>query len=172
MNIVIAYAKLTQFAGRIGASFQSVLLLLIRGWWGWSFFLTGRGKLLNLDRTAEFFATLHLPLPKLNALAAGSVECVGGLCLLLGLGARIASVPLVFTLLVAYVTADREALLSFFSDTDKFTAATPFLFLLAALIVFAFGPGKLSVDALLERIARRPLPVRASLAAVNSAAVE
>ena len=45
-------------------------------------------------------------------------------------------------------SADKEALAAIFSDTDKFTGATPFLFLLACVIVFAFGPGKLSLDAL------------------------
>ena len=52
---------------------------------------------------------------------------------------------------VAYLTAEREALNSFFSDPDKFTGATPFLFLFAALIVFAFGPGKIALDALVFR---------------------
>jgi putative oxidoreductase len=87
-------------------------------------------------------------MPKLNAILAGSTECVGGLLLLLGLGSRLVSVPLIFTMVVAYLTADREALNAIFSDTDKFTSAAPFLFLLTCLIVLAFGPGKLSVDAL------------------------
>ena len=37
------------------------------------------------------------------------------------------------------------------SEPDKFTGATPFLFLFACLIVLAFGPGKLSLDALLGK---------------------
>jgi putative oxidoreductase len=111
--------------------------------------LTGKGKLLNLDKTTAFFTDLGLPLPKLNAIMAGSTELLGGSLLLLGLGSRLASVPLIFTMIVAYVTADNEALHAIFSDTDKFTGATPFLFLFACVIVFAFGPGKLSLDALL-----------------------
>ncbi len=136
-----------QLVTRVGDRLQSALLLLIRLWWGWSFFLTGRGKLLHLDRTAEFFSGLNLPLPKANAAIAGSVECVGGLLLLAGLFSRLAAVPLIVTLLVAYATAERDALFALVSDTDKFTAATPFLFLLATSIVFAFGPGKWSFDA-------------------------
>jgi hypothetical protein len=38
-----------------------------------------------------------------------------------------------------------------FRDPDKFTAATPFLFLLAVLVVLAFGPGKISLDYLWRR---------------------
>jgi putative oxidoreductase len=59
------------------------------------------------------------------------------------------AVPLIFCMFVAYGTAEKEALMAITSDPDKFTSAAPFLFLLAALIVLAFGPGKLSLDALL-----------------------
>jgi putative oxidoreductase len=123
-----------------------VLLLLLRLWWGWSFFLTGKGKLLHLDRTTEFFASLSIPMPQANAVIAGTVECVGGLLLMLGLGTRLAALPLMFTLGIAYLTAEREALRSLFSDPDKFTSAAPFLFLLATAVLFAFGPGALSLD--------------------------
>ena len=137
-------AKFESFASYL----QSPLLLVIRLYWGVSFALTGWGKLTHLDKTAEYFASLDLPLPKLNALAAGSTECFGGALLAVGLFARPVSVPLIFTMGVAYATAEREALHAIFSDPDKFVSASPFLFLLAALIVLAFGPGKLSLDAL------------------------
>lgn len=131
----------------LAAYLQSPLLLVLRLYWGWQFAQTGWGKLMHLDRTAGFFESLHLPAPKLNAILAGTTECLGGLLLALGLFARPAAVPLVFTMLVAYVTADREALAAITSDPDQFTSAAPFLFLLASLLVLAFGPGRLSLDA-------------------------
>lgn len=135
-----------------GASYlQSPLLLILRLYWGWSFFVTGKGKLMALDKTTEFFGSLGLPLPKLNALLAGSTECFGGLLLLVGLASRLVSAPLAFTMLVAYFTADREALSAIFSEPDKFLAADPFLFLLTAVIVLAFGPGAFSLDWLIAR---------------------
>jgi putative oxidoreductase len=140
-------AKLDTFANFL----QSPLLLAIRLYWGWQFAQTGWGKLMNLDRTAGFFASLDLPLPKVNAVLAGGTECIGGALLALGLFARPASVPLIFTMLVAYWTADREALSAIVSDPDQFVTAAPFLFLLASTIVLAFGPGKLSLDALLGK---------------------
>jgi putative oxidoreductase len=149
MNLSSGYNKLDGLLATLGGWLQCVLLLVIRGWWGWSFFLTGKGKLMNLDKTASFFASIDIPMPKLNAILAGSTECFGGLLLLLGLFSRLVSVPLIFCMLVAYATADKEALHAIFSDTDKFTGATPFLFLFACVIVFAFGPGKISLDALL-----------------------
>ncbi len=132
----------------IGCLLQSPLLLAIRLFWGWQFFLSGKGKLMNLERTTSFFESLHLPMPKLNAIAAGSVECFGGLLLMAGLLTRFVSPALIFTMIVAYVTADNEALRGAFREPDKFTAAAPFLFLFASVIVFAFGPGKLSLDAM------------------------
>lgn len=149
MHLTSLYSKLDRLLATLGGWLQSPLLLIVRLWWGWSFFQTGKGKLMNLEKTAAFFESLHIPLPKVNAIAAGSVECVGGLLLLVGLGSRIVSVPLIFTMVVAYVTADNEAWHAILSDPDKFTGATPFLFLFASLLIFAFGPGKLSVDALL-----------------------
>jgi putative oxidoreductase len=133
----------------LSAHLQSPLLLIIRLWWGWSFAQTGWGKLMNLDRTAGFFESLSIPLPKLNAVMAGSTELFGGALLALGLFARPASIPLASTMVVAYLTAHREELMAIFSDTDKFLEAAPFTFLLAALLVLAFGPGKLSLDHLI-----------------------
>ena len=135
----------------VASFFQSPLLLVIRLYWGISFAMTGWGKLMHLDKTAGYFESLHIPMPKLNAIMAGSAECVGGALLALGLFARPASIPLIGTMLVAYYTADREALMAITSDPDKFISATPFLFLLASLIVLVFGSGKLSLDALIFR---------------------
>ena len=141
---------LDKFDG-LASLLQSPLLLVIRLYWGGSFAQTGWGKLTHLEKTTEFFVSLSIPLPKLNAIAAGTTETLGGILLVLGLFARPASVPLIFTMIVAYATADREALQAVFRDPDKFVSAAPFLFLLAALLVLAFGPGSISVDHLLGR---------------------
>ncbi len=138
---------------RLASLVQSPLLLVIRLYWGWSLFLTGRGKLRHLDRTAAFFGGLGIPWPKLNVALVGSLECGCGLLLFAGLFSRVAALPLIVTLSVAYLTADRAALHSIFSDPDRFTSATPFLFLLAVVIVFAFGPGRFSLDQM--RLRRR-----------------
>ena len=142
------------YRGYVGliSKLQSPFLLIIRLYWGWQFFLTGKGKLLNLDRTAGFFANLHIPLPKLNAVLAGSTECFGGLLLWLGLGSRIVTVPLIFTMIIAYLTADFDKVQNIFSNPDAFVSAAPFQFLLTAVIVWIFGPGVFSVDALIARV--------------------
>lgn len=127
------------------------LLLAMRLYWGWSFFQTGKGKLMHLDRTTGYFESIHIPMPHLNAILAGSTECFGGLLLLLGLGSRIACVPLIFTMVIAYATTEMDAVKAIFSDPDKFVSAAPFQFMFVCFIVLAFGPGRLSLDALLCR---------------------
>ncbi len=147
MNALVSKAaKLHALEVKILEHLQSPFLLAVRLYWGWQFFQTGWGKLNNLDRTAQFFATLGLPAAKLNALMAGSTEAFGGLLLLLGIGSRIITIPLAFTMIVAYGTAHRDALKKVFEDPDGFVTQAPFLFLFASVIVLVFGPGKLSVD--------------------------
>jgi putative oxidoreductase len=151
MNLAPAFSSFEAFLARLGTWLQSPLLLAVRLYWGWSFMQTGWGKLMNLERTTSFFASLELPAPKLNAIAAACTESIGGTLLALGLFARFASPALIVVMSVAYIAADREALFSIFSDPDKFTGADPFLFLFAAVLVFAFGPGKFSLDALVRK---------------------
>jgi len=151
MKLASAFNSFESFLITLGTWLQSPLLLIIRLYWGWSFMQTGWGKIMNFERTTNFFVSLNLPMPKVNAALAAGTECIGGTLLLLGLFTRVVSPVLMFLLLVAYYTADREALMAIFKDTDKFTSATPFLFLFATLIVFAFGPGKISVDALMRK---------------------
>lgn len=151
MKIASMLNSLETFLTKLGGWLRCPLLLVLRLYWGWSFVQTGWGKLMNLDRTAGYFASLNLPAPKLNAIMAGGTECIGGALLALGLYTRFATPPLIFCMIIAYVTAENEALHAIFSDPDKFTGAAPFMFLLTALIVFAFGPGRLSLDALLRK---------------------
>ncbi len=138
-----------QWYGRFLSYLQHPLLLLIRLYWGYDFYQTGLGKLNNLERTTEFFASLDIPFPYLNAIAAGTTELVCGLLLLVGFGSRYAAVPLIIILSVAYMTDDYEALSNIVSDVESFVAATPFQHLLASLIILVFGAGALSVDGLM-----------------------
>jgi putative oxidoreductase len=130
---------------------QSLLLLVIRLYWGWEFFLTGKGKLMDLEKPTAYFQSLGIPLPHAQAILAGATECFGGLLLLVGLCSRLISIPLTVLLTVAYLTADLDRVKMFFSDPDKFLTADEFLFLFAVVLVFAFGPGKVSIDWLIKR---------------------
>src|SRR5271165_593077 len=133
------------------SALQSPLLLLLRLYFFWQLFLTGKGKLANIAKVSEFFTSLGIPLPTLNAYFIGSLECFGSLLLIIGLGSQPLALLIVLSMVVAYLTADFEAVSSMVSDPDKFAKADPFPFLLAALIVLVFGAGRFSVDALIKR---------------------
>lgn len=138
-----------------GNFLQSLLLLSVRLYWGWQFFQTGLGKLQDIPKVTEFFAGLGLPFAHFTAYVVGASECVGGILLVLGLGSRLISLPLLADMLGAYLTADRDALRAVFSDPAKFYAADPYTFLFASLLIFVFGPGKISIDAFIGHLLRR-----------------
>ena len=130
---------------------QSPFLLLVRLYWGWQFMQTGWGKLHNLAQVTQFFTNLGIPAPGPTALFVACVEFCGGLLLILGLASRLTGLVLTVNMLVAYFTADREALLSVLSDPGKFYGAAPYTFLFAALLMLIFGPGWFALDTWIAR---------------------
>lgn len=134
-----------------GNSLQSLFLLFVRLYWGWQICQTGWGKLHNLPHVVEFFTSLGIPAPALNAYFVSGFEFFGGILLAVGLGSRLVALMLAVDMLVAYITADRAALLSIFSSPDDFYAAAPYTFLVASLIILIFGPGRFALDYVIER---------------------
>jgi len=138
------------------SSLQSPFLLAVRLYWGWQFIQTGIGHLTHLDKVTAYFGELGVPAPSLSAPMISTLELVGGILLVLGLASRLIAFLLTCNMIVAFITADREALFSVFSDPDKLYAAAPYTFLFASLLILIFGPGRFSVDALLAKRFRAP----------------
>ena len=139
---------------------QSPFLLLVRLYWGWQFMQTGWGKLHHLAQVTQFFTNLGIPAPGPTALFVGLVEFCGGLLLILGLGSRLTGLVLTVNMMVAYFTADREALQSVLSNPGKFYGADPYTFLFAALLVLIFGPGWFALDTWIARVCPAPVAER------------
>jgi putative oxidoreductase len=134
----------------VGNHLQSPLLYLIRYIWGIELMQAGVGKLLNIDTPTSYFTQLGIPFPVENAWLVAFTETFGGLFLALGLLSRLTAVPLIINFIVAYITTEQDALKKLVQlDPDDFLSAAPFLFLFAALITLAFGPGAYSVDYLI-----------------------
>src|ERR1700733_3174252 len=160
-NQMIEYfEKCYRLLNRASSSLASPFLLAVRLYWGWQFMQTGWGKLTDIGKVIHFFTDLGIPAPVLNAYFVSALEFGGGLLLLLGLGSRLIALPLVIDMVVAHITADREALFSLLSPPHKFTPAAPFTFLVASLVVLIFGAGWFSLDALVagRRKERRMRP--------------
>jgi putative oxidoreductase len=125
---------------------------------GWIFLWSGWGKLHSLDKIVEFFGQLGIPHPELQAPFASGTELVCGTLLLLGLFTRLASVPLIITMVVAILTAQRENVASL---GDLF-GLVEFCYIALLVWLGVAGAGPLSLDHLLVRLAetrdeRRPV---------------
>ena len=102
--------------------------------------MSGKGKLLNHNNVSEFFTSLGIPFPELNAWVVGGVECIGGLLLLAGLASRPVGLILSLTMTVAYLSVedDRTKVINVFKDMTPFLTADPFFFWLTAVITLGF----------------------------------
>ena len=115
----------------IGSNLQSLLLLYMRLTWGHQLFLNG----------------------------IGALEACLGLCLFVGFASRIAAIPVIIGMLMALGVIHPELLdnLKFVTDPHSLVAQRPYPFLITALMVFVFGPGRISIDAWIKRwISKQP----------------
>lgn len=133
-------------------------LLLTRLVIGEAFFQAGQGKWAHLERTTSFFEGLGIPFPGANAAFIASLELLGGLALVLGLGTRVFSALLLSTMVVALLTAERAGFLSalLHQGDQGLTDITAFVYLVFLSVLVTQGPGALSVDRLIAaRVGRR-----------------
>jgi putative oxidoreductase len=135
----------------LGKIIQPFLLLALRLYFGWQFFELGLAKLTNPQQAIELFTANGVPSPFFTVHLVAWVEILGGIFLFLGLLARVAAIPLVIDMFAALFTVHHEGTWAFFSKPSEFLAQPPVSFLIAALVILAFGPGLFSFDALFKR---------------------
>ncbi len=165
--IISAYRLLIRTSSRL----QCLFLLVVRLYWGWQFMQTGWGKITDIAKVTGYFTDLGIPAPDLTAHFIASLEFAGGMLLIVGLGSRLIALPLAVNMIVAYIVADHEALVSIISSPDKFTGAAPYTFLFASLLILIFGPGGYSLDSLLATRFRESEDLRATESQVQASAV-
>ena len=110
---------------------------------GLIFLKSGWGALHILPRVTAYFAELGIPAPGFLAGFVATTELVCGGLLLAGLLTRLASLPLIVTMIVAIATA-RKAEIHALADLFGMKE-----YLYAALLLWlgAFGAGRVSLDA-------------------------
>jgi putative oxidoreductase len=150
MNSIINLLLL--LPARIASYFSWAGPLMMRIIVGYTFMLAGWGKLTNLAQVTENFVSWGIPFPKLLTPFVSSVECFGGIMLILGLFTRIPAAMLAVVMIVAIRSAkwgdidSLETLLGF----EEMTYFAAFMWLAIA------GPGAASLDRLLVNAAGRP----------------
>lgn len=126
---------------------NSLPLLLIRLVLAVGFFTPAKMKWADINSIAEWFGSMHIPAPLLNAYLAAGTEAAGVVLLVLGLGTRLISIPLIITMLVAIKTVHWSN--GFEAGENGFEIPLYYIIMLLTLLIA--GPGKWSVDALIRR---------------------
>lgn len=122
-------------------------VLLARISLGSVFILSGWGKLHSLDKVTEFFTELGIPFASFNAGLVGLTEFTCGILILIGLLTRLASIPLIATMVVAIITAKREDI----GGITDLLALEEFVYIVIFLWFLVQGAGKISIDNLICR---------------------
>jgi len=131
---------------------QAPALLAIRLVWGALFVYEGYAKFSNISSNAEYFSSLGFSSPVFMVWLSASAQLLGGILLAVGLFSRIASIPLIVTMLVAAIMdPSSHAFWGQGTDsTEAFLSQIPLVFTYMTAIVLFFGPGKWSIDHLLK----------------------
>ena len=144
-----ALKRLAQNALRLTNSLAFLAPLLTRLLLGFAFFETGSGKWSDLDKPTSFFSDLGIPFPRANATFIATLELVGGICLMLGLGTRIVALLLSGSMLVALLTADKDNFVKNFPG--GLLDVVPVVYGLLLLWLILTGPGRVSADHLISK---------------------
>ena len=123
-------------------NFQSLSLLLARLAVAYGFYEPAMNKWSDINSVAQWFGSMGIPLPTLNAYMAATTEIVGVILLTLGLFTRLISLPLMVIMVVAITTVH---LAHGFSAGDN-GFEIPLYYMLFLFIFASHGAGKFSID--------------------------
>jgi putative oxidoreductase len=132
-------------------------ILLIRVLVGWVFLSEGIQKFLfPAALGVGRFAKIGIPAPQAMAPFVGGVETVFGALILLGLFTRLATIPLLITIIVALLTTKVPFLIKHGFWAALHEARTDVSMLLGLIFLLIVGAGSLSLDARFRRRTAMP----------------
>lgn len=140
---------------------RSILILRLMA--GGVFFWEGILKFVYTNQGVGRFTKLGIPFPQYTATFVGGLEIVGGLLLLSGLATRLIAIPFIFEMIVAILTTKIGIFLG--TSPLPLPPAPPkigiwavlheiradYAQILTTFFLLVNGPGKWSLDALLQR---------------------
>jgi putative oxidoreductase len=130
---------------RLSEYLKSLSLLFARLLVAYGFYEPAMMKWNDINSVAEWFGSMGIPFPTLNAYMAASTEISGVVLLTLGLFTRVISVPLIIIMIVAIVTVHLHN--GFSAGENGFEI--PLYYMAFLLIFFSHGAGKFSLDRLI-----------------------
>ena len=130
---------------RLSEHGKSLSLLLARLVLAYGFYEPAKMKWSDIGSVAEWFTTLGIPFPTLNAYMAASTEATGVVLLTLGLFTRLISLPLIVVMIVAILTVHLPH--GFSAGDNGFEI--PLYYMLFLFIFVTNGAGKFSLDRLI-----------------------
>lgn len=133
---------------RVASTLAFLAPLLTRITVGYAFFLTGRGKLGNLETFTGYLQELGVPFASAQAPFVAGLEFVGGMCLVVGLLTRLMSLGLLGTMVGALLTAEKQSFLDSWAPTGDVGPLDidPWVFFLLLSWLVLHGPGAVSLD--------------------------
>lgn len=139
---------------KVASALAFLAPLLTRITVGYAFFLTGRGKLGNLEGFTGYLQELGVPFASAQAPFVAGLEFVGGMCLVIGLLTRLMSLGLLGTMVGALLTADKESFLESWAPTGDAGPLDidPWVFFLLLSWLVLHGPGAVSLDKPLSKL--------------------
>jgi putative oxidoreductase len=140
-RVIAAYDRIVTLLERS----EPLPLLLARLSVGWVMVESGWGKLQHLPEVVEFFRSLGIPAPELQAPFAAGSELLFGALLMLGLFTRLSAIPLMVIMTVAIVTAKREEL----HGISDLLGSIEYLYIALLLMLLVRGGGAWSFDRVL-----------------------
>ena len=144
MNKVIQYLQLNFLPHSVDAG-----LLILRLWFGLSLFLLhGKGKLMGFSTMSQKFPPLFGLSSSASLSMAIFTEVVAALLLVVGLFTRLAALNAVITFAVAFFIVHKASLAS-----GPGSGEPAFVYLAVFVTLLVAGPGRFSLDAMLNRSA-------------------
>ncbi len=129
------------------AGFKDLPPLFFRLILAYGFYGPAMMKWGNINGIADWFGSMGIPFPTLNAYMAASTEMAAVILLPLGLATRISSIPLMVTMIVAIVTVHLGN--GFEAGNNGFEIPLYYMLMLFALLIN--GAGKISIDHLITK---------------------
>lgn len=137
------YFKITQKLSGL----NDIPLLLIRLILAYGFYSPAMMKIKDVNAIVEWFQSIEMPAPTLNAYLATYTEFFGFIFLALGFAVRFISIPLIITMIVAIKTVHWE---NGFNASDN-GYEIPLYYIIMLVTLLFNGAGKLSVDYLIGK---------------------